>query len=169
MKNSDLIKQIKNLKNIEPDQYFSSNLRRRLILVSPSSQISSLFSKLFSNNLRLSLGFSLAVIIGLIVLTIINFRGAYLPYLASLDKDKLNDEQTNSDINIYLSEISYWQETEKQIGLALNQISQERSNSLNTKLLEKESQLIEKKVDSYRIEENEIRNPKINELLDSLL
>ena len=37
MKNSDLIKKIKFLKGIEPDQYFINNLRR-LILVTPQTQ-----------------------------------------------------------------------------------------------------------------------------------
>ena len=168
MKNSDLIKKIKFLKGIEPDQYFINNLRR-LILVTPQTQSPEPLKGLIFNNLKMGLAFSLAIIITFIILTGVNFKGVYFPYISSLDKHNLKDEWLKSDINVYLTEVSYWQETEKQIGLVLSQVSQNRSNSLNSRSLEKESQLIKEELDSYWLDENEIRNPKINELLDSLL
>lgn len=154
MKESDLIKKIKILKGIEPDQYFSNNLRR-LFLISSKKQSPDLPRSFVFNNLKAIFALSLAVIVVFIILIGINFRSIYTPYVASLDKNGINDELSQSDINIYLNEVSYWQENEKQLTSAFGQISNNDSN--------KETQLIEE------VKPDNFKNPKIDELLDSLL
>ena len=162
MKTSELIKKIKGLKGIEPDQYFSGNLRR-LILATPKNYSSNLSKGFIFKNFKTAFALSLAAIIVFIVIAGINFKNAYIPYITSLDKNGINEELSKSDINIYLNEVGYWQENEKQLSSALNQISNNKANSVNTKILEKESQAID------QVNQDNLKNPKIDELLNSLL
>ena len=162
MKNSDLIKKIKNLKGIEPDQYFSNNLRR-IILTTPNIQSPNLSRGFIFSNPKAGFALSLAVIIFFIIMAGINFRSIYTPYVASLDKNGINDDLSKSDIDIHLNEVNYWQENEKQLSSALSQISNNKADSVNEKILEKESQVIE------QIDQNNLKNPRIDELLNSRL
>lgn len=153
----EVIKNLKSLKTIEPDRDFKDSTLR-IVLASKNP------SRTFSLP-RWSLVFGAAVVfiafLGITAGIFKNNNNVASPLLLSLNSDQLVNEYKNIGSDFYVKEISYEQDVNKTIAIALNEIAKTKGNHLNPNILMEESQFINNI--------NSGENSDINIMLDKVI
>lgn len=148
---NELIKQLKRLKNIEPNEAFTRR-SKFLILQNQKPEISvSLLANFW--NIALTLG-----TLGILIIISGSVTSRNLA-LAGLVDTKLQEEMNFLSKKIEEPSINYYTNSNQVVVKALDEISYDKTNHLNARILEKE------------IKELNIENPinnKIDGLLDNL-
>lgn len=138
-----IIKQLKNLQTIEPDNGFVSRTRNIFTpttITTPSRSFSFF-------NWQYASAFALVL---LCVLAVPFFAFTPEETLASLDTEVLASEIQSLPINVELKELDYNQKAQDTITIAVSEVSNTDTNHLNESLIRKEEEIIkaEEKVDS---------------------
>ncbi|TSC52012.1 MAG: hypothetical protein LiPW41_560 [Parcubacteria group bacterium LiPW_41] len=140
-----IIKQLKNLQTIEPDNGFVSRTRN---IFTPNTISIATPSRSFSFfNWQYASAFALVL---LCVLAVPFFAFTPEETLASLDTESLASEIQSLPINVELKELNYNQKAQETITNAVSEVSNTDTNHLNESLIRKEEEIIkaEEKVDS---------------------
>lgn len=157
---NEIIKKIKELKSIEPENVFAKHSLRLILSNQQNSNIGYELTGKFFDLIKMS--FTL----GLTSLVIIGFFGAISliktlspASLTSLDNTVLNQEINSLDASINLSEVKYYDNSISKISMALNETSKTAPDHLNATIIEKEMNNLDKiKSDNKTIDDllNEI-------------
>ncbi len=155
-----LIKTLKKFSDIEPSEGFKKRSLTQ-ILAAPQNYKAPLFQNLlqtfqFSGALVLA---SLLIFIILGGLSILNLKIFSPAMLASLDAENLNDELQDLDLKLKLSEVAYYENSDEKIGVALSKTSQDKSEPIDSEIMENEVQ---------SLNDLELNNETLENLLNEL-
>ncbi len=134
-----LIKTLKKFNDIEPSEGFRKRSLTQ-ILATPQNYRAPLFQNLmqtfqFSGALVLA---SLLIFIILGGLSILNLKIFSPAMLASLDAENLNEELQGLDLNLKLSEVSYYEGSSEKVSVALSKTAQDQSQPTDSEIIEGE-------------------------------
>lgn len=150
---SNIIKQLKSLSEVEPRGAFAASSRETILATRQGFPFHIFFQPLYAG--------SFAALLLVITLSLVFFSGRGSSAYASLDMDDLQTELQELTINITLDEVAYSESVNETVALALQEISNDSDvRHLNTNLLEAEQEML--KFDSQD-------GGKIDALLDTVL
>jgi len=150
--NNDLRIQLKKLKGIQPDPDFIRRSKSVIIALHPHPAA-----------MRFRVPFSLfwaGAMAVVLLLAVVIFPAEQSVSISSLNPDRLAQELNDLDINVQLKEIKYYQTSNQEIALAINEIGDTRTRHLNSALLESELE---------NVETQTATNPEIDQLLDEVI
>ncbi len=115
-----MINQLKQLQRIEPDADFLARSKKIILTASPKPEY------IFQLRHAATHFFKVSFALGLMAVMLLVISGRFAPapasLIASLNSKQLVRESTKYDFNLQLAEAQYYQEVDKQINLALNEI-----------------------------------------------
>lgn len=152
LRNRQIIKQLNNLKNIEPEADFV-RMTRGLILAAPVRHF-----RIRIWSWPLAWAGAVAVLLLVLTLTFANPFIAKPKLSVFFNQQDLSQEFNNLTVKLQLQEIVYRQNLNSSIGLALNEISDKQPGHLNTTLLQKEQNMLEINGSDQQKEINELLN-----------
>lgn len=178
MKDKDIIKTLELLKHIEPRESFSKE--SRLLIMSSSQKtplqrmiptkvsLSGVLSHSFAQHPLRALAFTVAGV-ALIVTAYTATKEISPLFLPGLNQNKVvaEAEMVNKTINIELQRLEYFDATNKTGSSALNQVTSEELDHLNTSILQKEVGTIDQKVSSSSLDNSEL-NAQLNTILQQV-
>lgn len=177
MEEKEIIKNLKLLKNVEPNKDFFEKSRFVILSSSPITNRFSIFRS-SSKELAVSLRSALEVAwrglafsaVSLVVLFSIYYASQELSplFLPGLNYRKIaaEAESVNAQIDIQLSQLKKFEDTSKQSGEALQEVSSSKLNHLNSSILNNELESIEASTSGFGLD-NEA-NSEINSILKEL-
>ena len=137
LKEKEIIEGLKILKKVEPEPDFVKNTRHLVLTVKPHMQFAPIWVA----------GFALAAII-LAIISSKTFFAAKQPAISSsFNENSLVEEFNEMSINLQIKEITYSQNIHNTIASALTEISDYRTNHMNTSVLEAEQKYINNKLE----------------------
>lgn len=153
LKNQQIIRQLNNLKTIEPEPGFIQRTRG-LIFAAPAIRPRSwVWPWAWAG--------ALAILLLVFTLTMANPFTPRPKLSLFFNQQDLKQEFNDLTVNIQLQEINYRQNLDSAIGLALNEISDRQPDHLNTALLQKEQDALEANGVNKQKEINELLNQVI--------
>ena len=144
----NILRQLHNLKIIEPSPSFREKSRGLILKIPPKTNYIEWRT------------LSWAGVTAMVLFVLVVGSNLSKPAISSLDENRLNKELGNLNINIQLQEISYQQKVNQTIASALNEISDDDIRHLNKSLFEFEKN---------NININDSANPEIERLLNEVL
>ncbi|KKS83006.1 MAG: hypothetical protein UV58_C0002G0016 [Candidatus Wolfebacteria bacterium GW2011_GWC1_43_10] len=172
MEPKTIIKNLRALRVIQPDENFSA--RSRLVVLSCSPEIPGNFPTergwylvAVRHLQRIGLSLSFTVGVAVLILSIFYATRELSPlFLPGLNEKRVvaEAEMINSQIDIQLSQLEHFQETSQKGNQALQQAANTQLNHLNETVIEKEAENNTPNFSSSVLE----TNSKINQILESL-
>ena len=156
---SEIIKNLKSLGEIKPDNDYAKK-SRSLILLSPRSAAipAGIFTS-FVYRLRLG-GLIVGAAAVLLVLAAAVKAPAWIAGGSGLDNESIAAEMDDLNIDVRLSEVKYYQESPKTVGMALKEVSLNGSAHLNGDVIRKETN---------QLDFQNPTNKEIDRLLDEVI
>jgi hypothetical protein len=153
MSNKEIIKNLKLLKEIEPDESFANRTRNIVLATTPHSRFIPAWVA----------GFALAALfISLISYSFIFYN--HNPSISSsLEKNFLVNEFNEMDINLQVKKITYSQDVNKTIASALSEITESQADHMNPSILEAEKEYIN------QLETTKGNDEEIDKLLNKVI
>ncbi len=151
--NKEIIKDLKLLKEIKPDESFINRTRNIVLVTTPHSRLVPAWIA----------GLALAAVVLALIGSGILFSTHHPSISSSLNEDFLVKEFSELDINIQIDEITYSQDVHKTIASALNEISDSRTSHMNPSILEAEKEYIN------QLEDTGSKEKEINNLLNKVI
>lgn len=153
MNKRELIREIRVLKEIRPDEGFVTRTRSLVITARPTLRIIPTWVA----------GFALATILLALVASGI-FLSARNPSISSsFNKEALAKEFNELDVNLQIDEVTYSRDIHETIASAITEISDSKISHLNPSILEEEQSYIED------IEGDGAQEKEINDLLEKVI
>ncbi len=149
---NDLKTQLKKFREIQPDPDFTRRSKSVIVALNPHPVVTGF-------RVPFSLFWAGAMAVVLLVAVVI-FPAKQQVSVSSLNPDRLAQELNTLDINVQLEQIKYYQTSNQEIALAINEIGDTRTHHLNSTLLESELENFETRTTT---------NPEIDELLDEVI
>jgi len=155
---SEIIKQLKNLKAIKPEPDFTASAKQFILTAQKPRRF------IFDYLQTWVLATTAIVLLIVLTISVADFYKTLSLSKNFINPEEINYEFENLNINIQLQEISYRQSINETIAAALDEISDKKPTYLKTNILEKE-------LNSLKINNgnNQEQNQKIDELLNKII